>query len=116
MESSELIRTFAAAASASRFFRTSSSTLSGVGAGRFVPHPTFFFLGSVSGGGAGGRSSGGGGGADVSGGGGGRAESSGGGGGGVGGRSMGSGGGIGGCASDEPLVIIPSMATAEDEA
>lgn len=80
MVQGEKERTLAAAASASLFFRTSSSTLNGVGAGRFAPHPTFFFFTCGSGGG-GGRSSGGGGGADTSGGGGGAPASSGGGGG-----------------------------------
>lgn len=99
--------TFAAAASASRFFRTRSSTLNGVGAG-FFPHPTFFFFGST-GGGAGGASSGGGGGADTSGGGGGAAESSGGGGGGVGGRSIGSGEGSFIGSGVDPSGTKPSM-------
>lgn len=96
--------TLAAAASASLFFLTRSSTLSGVAVGRFVPQPTFFFFPA---GGAGGTSSGGGG-ADASGGGGGAAESSGGGGG-VGGRSTGSGGGAGAEPVTKPSLPMPSI-------
>ena len=100
--------TFAVAASASFFLRISSSTLNGVAAGRFAPHPSFcFFL--VSTGGGGGTSSGGGGGAAVSGGGGGAPESSGGGGGGLGGRATGSEGGSGGYTS------VPGAMTATRE-
>ena len=90
--------TLAAAASASLFFRTNSSTLNGVDVGFFAPHPCFFFF--VSGGGAGGSSSGGGGGA---------AESSGGGGGGAGGCSEGAGGGTEDGVSADPFDIMPSI-------
>lgn len=96
MVQGEKERTLAAAASASLFFRTSSSTLNGVGAGRFAPHPTFFFFTCGSGGG-GGRSSGGGGGADTSGGGGGAPDSGGGGG------APASSGGGGGKADDDSV-------------
>lgn len=105
--------TLAAAASASRFFRTSSSTLNGVDAGFFAPHPCFFFF--VSGGGAGGSSSGGGGGAGCSGGGGGAAESSGGGGGGAGGCSEGAGGGIEDEVSADPFDTMPSIMIRDTE-
>ena len=105
--------TLAAAASASLFFRTSSSTLNGVDAGFFAPHPCFFFF--VSGGGAGGSSSGGGGGAGCSGGGGGAAESSGGGGGGAGGCSEGAGGGIEDGVSADPFDIMPSIMIRDTE-
>lgn len=99
------MRTFAADASASLFFRKSSSTLNGVAAGFLgAPHPFFFF---GSGGGAGCRSSGGGGGADVSGGGGGAASD--GGGGGAGWRATGFGGGAGGAPSSSLMIpAIPS--------
>ena len=93
--------TFAVAASASFFLRIKSSTLSGVTAGFFAPHPSFCFF-WVSAGGGGGTSSGGGGGAMLSGGGGGAVKSSGGGGGGLGRRST--EGGRGGNPS-APLVM-----------
>lgn len=86
-------RTFAAASSASFFFRNISSTLRGCRLGA-SPHPFFFFFiailestgvspspSTAAGGGGGGTSSGGGGGAAESGGGGGAFSSGGGGGG-----------------------------------
>jgi len=85
-----------AASSASRFFRTSSSTLSGCDFG-FVLHPFFSFFGivkaglassSADSGGGGGTATGGGGGASCAGG-GGRKSADGGGGGGGGTFSLG---------------------------